>query len=73
MKQEELSVNTPHGILKATVMPDEEYPGILTELIGPDGSPGVSVEYNPEEDAIIVRVFGKDDPDGDPVFITHIN
>lgn len=62
-----LYVNTPVGKIAASVLQDEEYPGIALLFENEDGQPGVIMEYNPEKKCVQVRVYGKYDPDGDPI------
>lgn len=62
-------VMTPKGRITAKIMPDEEYPGILLEYDSGDGRPGALLEYNPTREEIQLRIYGKDEPDGDPVAV----
>lgn len=68
-----LYVNTPVGKIAASVLQDEEYPGIALLLENVDGQPGVIMEYNPGKKCVQVRVYGKDDPDGDPIQVLDIS
>lgn len=66
------SVMTPEGTISATVMSDPKYPGICLEYEGEDGCPGAVLEYSPTAGCVQLRVYGKDDPDGDPLDIYQI-
>ncbi|MBS5080408.1 MAG: hypothetical protein KH031_09635, partial [Clostridiales bacterium] len=68
-----LYVNTPVGKIAASVLQDEEYPGIALLLENVDGQPGVIMEYNPGKKCVQVRVYGKDDPDGDPIQVLDMS
>ena len=67
-----LSVVTPAGKITAKQGPDSDYPGIIMELESKNGRPGVTMEYDPEEKDVIIRVWGKEDPDGDPICVARI-
>lgn len=69
---ERIVVQTPAGNITAKQVPDTEYPGIIIELEGQDGRPGVIMEYDPEKKDVIIRVWGKEDPDGDPIYVVGI-
>ena len=64
-------VNTPIGNIEAIVLPDTEYPGILVEFHsdGENTGPGAILEYDPVKVKTQLRVYGKDDPEGDPVAV----
>lgn len=70
-----MAINTPLGTIFAKQIPDEEYPGI--ELAFSDnkcsGGPGVILEYNPLKKGIVLRVYGPNDPDGDPISVIRID
>lgn len=64
-------IKTPIGRIAAFVSPDSEYPGFLVEF-HPDGEntgPGAILEYDPIKAKTQLRVYGKDDPEGDPVAV----
>lgn len=62
-----ISVQTPKGEIAAKIMPDDEYIGICLSLKEPgSGEPGAIMEYHPEAGQIQLRVWTKDNPDGDP-------
>ena len=62
-----ISVQTPKGEIAASIMPDDEYIGICLSLKVPgSGEPGAIMEYHPEAGQIQMRVWTKEDPDGDP-------
>lgn len=42
------------------------------ELESQNGRPGVIMEYDPEKEDVFVRVWGKDNPDGDPIYVVGI-
>ena len=65
-------VSTTAGNITAKQTPDSEYPGIIMELESQNGRPGVIMEYDPEKEDIFVRVWGKDNPDGDPIYVVGI-
>lgn len=68
--QEGIRVETPHGVIRALKIPDNEYPGISLELVTKDhGEPGAIMEFNPNTRSVNLRVYGKNDPDGDPIDI----
>lgn len=69
---ENLSINTPVGDITAQVIPDKEYPGIGLFFNSP-GQPGVIMEYDPIKDHIQIRIYGKEDPEGDPVSIMRLS
>lgn len=62
-----ISIDTPLGNITAKVMPDKEYLGIAVLFNGTAGEPGAILEYDPEKKAVLLRVYGMEDPDGDPV------
>ena len=62
-----ISVSTSKGTVSAQIMPDNEYIGIGLFFKEPGtGEPGAIMEYNPDANAIQLRVWSKDNPDGDP-------
>lgn len=71
----ELRVDTPAGPITAKASGDPEYPGIWVTYDGGDGEPGALLEYTPSEvdgnmnvhKCVMLRVYGPEDPDGDPV------
>lgn len=65
----ELRVETKLGPIRASIIPDNEYPGIELSFEGVNGEPGATMEYSPTTDSINLRVFSKNDPDGDPIEI----
>ena len=67
-----LAVHTDAGKIHAKIMPDKEYKGISL-LFDDKGQPGAILEYDPYEKKIRLRVYGKEDPDGDPVAIYDLN
>ena len=72
-QQREISVETPDGTITAKIMPDLEYPGISLEFCGKDGCPGAILEYSPTVCGVQLRVYGKDEPDGDPIHVIRMN
>ena len=63
----QIRVKTPHGVIRASSMNDMEYPGIELSLeTNGNGEPGAIMEYSPVKDCVILRVYGINDPDGDP-------
>lgn len=70
--QSKVSVKTPAGIIFAQELPDPDYPGIAL-LFDAAGNPGVIMEYNPIKKYVQIRVYSKDDPDGDPTTILQIS
>lgn len=69
---EGIAVPTPAGNITAKQTPDPEYPGIIVELESKNERPGVTMEYDSDEEDVIIRVWGKEDPDGDPVCVARI-
>lgn len=69
---EKIVVPTTAGKITAKQTPDPEYPGIIMELESKNGRPGVIMEYDPEKEEVFVRVWGKDDPDGDLIYVVEI-
>lgn len=63
-----LSVPTEAGKIHAKILPDKEYPGIALLLDTP-GEPGAIMEYDPYKKIVQMRVYGKEDPDGDPIYL----
>ena len=61
----DLEVDTPVGTIHSIIHPDKENPGIAT-LIKTKGEPGVIIQYNPESNQIISKVYTKEDPEGEP-------
>ena len=72
-QQQEISVETPDGMITAKIIPDLEYPGISLEFCGKDGCPGAILEYSPTVCGVQLRVYGKDEPDGDPIHVIRMN
>lgn len=68
-----IAVDTPLGHITAEVMPDKEYLGITVLFKGTAGEPGAILEYDPEKKAVLLRVYGMEDPDGDPVGIFRMS
>lgn len=67
---EKISIDTVKGPICAAVIPDAEYPGIsLCFAKEGSGEPGAIMEYDPVKDAIILRIYSKENPEGDPVEI----
>lgn len=68
----DIVVETPKGTITATRSPDNEYPGIMVE-IGNSGeiNPGAMLEYTSDSNKVMLRVYGKEEPEGDP--IEHID
>lgn len=64
-----LRVETKLGPIRASIIPDNEYPGIELSFEGGNGEPGATMEYSPVSDSINLRVYSKNDPDGDPIDI----
>lgn len=69
---EKIEVETPLGKIFSTVISDKEYPGVAL-LYDISGQPGVIMEYDPEKKCIRVRVFGPEDPEGDPINVIRIS
>ena len=66
----QIRVKTPHGVIRASSMNDMEYPGIELSLeTNGNGEPGAIMEYSPVKGCVILRVYGMNDPDGDPIEI----
>ena len=72
-REDTVKVMTPEGTISATVMPDPEYPGICLEYEGEDGCTGAVLEYSPTAGSVQLGVYGKDDPDGDPIDIYQMS
>lgn len=70
--REEIEIDTPIGKITATILPDTEYVGIAL-LYESDGQPGAIMEYDPENKCVQLRIYGADDPDGDPVSVIKIS
>lgn len=73
--QKKIEVETPLGKIFSTVIPDKEYPGVAL-LYDISGQPGVIMEYDPEKKCIrvrVLRVFGPEDPEGDPINVIRIS
>lgn len=70
---EDIIVGTPKGEIVAKVIPDQEYPGISLEYVNEDGCPGAIMEYSPKIGEIQLRVYGKSDPNGDPIEIYQMS
>lgn len=70
---EDIIVGTPKGEIVAKVIPDQEYPGISLEYVDEDGCPGAIMEYSPKINGIQLRVYGKSDPNGDPIEIYQMS
>ena len=68
-----LYVDTPVGKIAAAILKDDEYPGIALLLENIDGQPGVIMEYDPGKKCVQVRVYGKEDPDGDPIHVIDMS
>lgn len=66
-----LTVHTDAGKIIAKVLPDKEYPGIAL-LLDKNRQPGVIMDYDPFRKCIQIRVYGKEDPDGDPIHVIPI-
>jgi hypothetical protein len=60
-----LEVDTPMGTIHSIIHPDKENPGIAT-LIKTKGEPGVMIQYNPESNQIISKIYTKEDSEGEP-------
>ena len=69
---ENLNISTPKGDIIAKIIPDKEYPGIGVFFNAP-GEPGAIVEYDPLKDSIQIRIYGKEDPGGDPISIMELS
>ena len=69
---EKLNISTPKGNIVAKIVPDKEYPGIGVFFNAP-GEPGVIMEYDPLNDCIQLRIYGKEDSEGDPVSIMRLS
>ena len=65
----DITVVTKKGVIKASVIDDNEYPGIDLSYEGENGDPGAIMEYNSTKDCIDLRVYAKEDPNGDPAAI----
>lgn len=65
----EFCVETPVGIIKAIESPDKDNPGIVLMFLGRDGREmsACSMQYMEDTRRIESRMWGKDDPDGEPV------
>lgn len=70
---DDIIVGTPKGEIVAKVIPDQDYPGISVEYMNKNGCPGAIMEYSPTIDGIQLRVYGKNDPNGDPIEIYQIS
>ena len=68
-KKKELRVKTKLGSIRASIIPDKEYPGIELSFEGGNGEAGAIMEYSPTTDSINLRVYSKNEPDGDPIDI----
>lgn len=70
-----IQVYTPDGVLEAKQMPDDNYPGICISLISESNKElsAVIMEYNPVENGVMLRVYGPEDPDGEPRTIIRMN
>lgn len=60
-----LEVDTPVGKIHSIIHPDKENPGIAT-LIETKGEPGIILQYNPETNQIVSKIYTKEDPEGEP-------
>jgi hypothetical protein len=74
-KKQKISIKTPLGEIFATPIPDQEYPGIFLGFSqnSEGGEPGVILEYDPLKNCIQARVYGPNDPDGDPMDIFQMS
>lgn len=72
-KEREISVDTPKGKIVAKVIPDDNYPGISLEFVGPDGNPGALMTYSPTVNAVQLHMYCKEDPDGDPFISAYMS
>lgn len=69
-----LSVPTPKGLITAMEYSDGEYYGINLVYTEPGlGEPGALMEYDPVEDAVMLRVWDKDHVDTDPNFVRNMS
>lgn len=69
-----ITVNTPIGKIEARQIPDNEFPGILLCYAEEGcGEPGAIMEYDTIINRIIMRVYSKEDPDGDPESVYEMN
>lgn len=71
--QKKLTVKTPNGSITAEPSGDLEYPGIWIIAKDENGQEYAAClfEYHQERERTELRVYGPDDPDGDPIAI-HI-
>ena len=68
-RKKELRVETKLGSIRASIIPDKEYPGIELSFEDGNGEPGAIMEYSPTTDSINLRIYSKNEPDGDPIDI----
>ena len=59
-------MKTPLGVISAAEIPDEEYPGIALLFKGTSGEPGAIMEYNPNQENVMLRVYNRENPDDEP-------
>lgn len=72
-KSRSFSVVTQKGTITARESFDDDYPGIYLIYSEPGtGEPGALMEYDPMNDAIMLRVWDRQHVDGDPVFTRKI-
>ncbi|MCC2253579.1 hypothetical protein LKD70_03860 [Ruminococcus sp. CLA-AA-H200] len=68
--RKKIIVKTPHGNIRASQILDNEYPGIELSLVTQGfGEPGAIMEYSPTTECVNLRVYGMENPDGDPIEI----
>lgn len=68
----EIKVNTPVGLIKAVESPDRNNPGIIVQFFTKDGREmsACSMQYMEETEKVETKIWGKDEPEGDPAYET---
>lgn len=69
-----LEIPIKDGVIRANIIPDEEYPGInLCYSKEGNGEPGVVLEYKKESDQVRLLVWDKNTVDDDPKYVLDLS